>query len=64
MNEEWIFVGGFATKVFEYLRLEWCMDPSGFTDENRDWALGLISELKGKESVQNIAAKVAEGLPI
>lgn len=64
MNEEWIFIGGFAARVFEYLRMEWGMEFRQFPEEQRDWALALISDLRGRESVPDIAAKVADGLPL
>ena len=64
MNEEWIFIGDFAALVFNYLRLEWGMELAQFPAIQRDWALGLIGDLKGRESVPNIAAKVADGLPL
>lgn len=64
MNEEWIFVGGFAARVLEYVRLEWGMELSQFSRQHQEWALMLVSDLKGRESVPDIAAKVAEGLPL
>lgn len=64
MNEEWIFVGEFAAKVIWYIRLEWGMELNQFPKWQMDWALKLISDLESKESVPDIAAKVADGLPL
>ena len=64
MNEEWIFIGEFAALVFNYLRMEWGVELRQFPAEQRDWALALVADLKGRESVPDIAAKVADGLPL
>lgn len=64
MNEEWVFVGEFAARVLNYVKQEWQLDLFQFQKEHQEWALHLVAELKGKESVPNIAAKIAMGLPL
>lgn len=64
MNEEWIFVGEFAARVLEYVRLEWGLEIGQFPSEQQEWTLRLISDLRGRESVPDIAAEVANGLPL
>lgn len=64
MNEEWVFVGAFAAGVLNYVRQEWQLDLFQFPREHQDWALQLIADLKGKENMPNIAAKIAMGLPL
>lgn len=64
MNE-WIFVGSFATQVIEYIRLEWQVELSQFSQDYQDKAFRLIAELKGKQNIPNIAATIAnEVLPL
>ena len=58
MNE-WIFVGSFATQVIEYIRLEWEVELSNFPQKYQDRAFGIISDLKGKQNVPNIAGMIA-----
>lgn len=62
MNEEWVFVGEFASLVFNYVRMEWDIELAHLSREKREWALKLISDLKNKASVPSIAAKIATEL--
>lgn len=64
MNEEWVFVGAFASKVIKYVKMEWELDIFQFPVENQDWAIQLILDLKDKDNLPNIAAKIAMGLPL
>ena len=52
--DEWVFVGEFAAKVVDYIRME-----------HQDAAFKLVADLKGKQNVPNIAATIAnEVLPL
>lgn len=65
MQDEWMFVGEFAAKVIEYIRLEWEVELSQFPQNFQDEAFRLMGELKGKQNVPNIAATIAmEVLPL
>lgn len=51
--------------VREYLRLEWILDLDDYPHHIQEKALQMISDLKGKESVSNIAGKIAmEVIPL
>lgn len=65
MNEEWIFVGEFAAKVVDYIRMEWQVELHQFSQKHQDAAFKLVADLKGKQNVPNIAATIAnEVLPL
>lgn len=63
MQDEWMFVGEFAAKVIEYIRMEWEVELSQFPPNFQDEAFRLMGELKGKQSVPNIAATIAMKAP-
>lgn len=51
--------------VREYLRLEWILDLDDYPHHIQEKALQMISDLKGKESLSNIAGKIAmEVIPL
>lgn len=63
--DEWVFVGEFAAKVVDYIRMEWEVEVSQFPQKYQDRAFGVIADLKGKQNVPNIAATIAnEVLPL
>lgn len=51
--------------VRDYLRLEWILDLDDYPHHIQEKALQMISDLKGNESVCNIAGKIAmEVIPL
>lgn len=63
--DEWVFVGEFAAKVVDYIRMEWEVEVSQFPQKYQDRAFGVIADLKGKQNVPNIASTIAnEVLPL
>jgi len=63
--DEWVFVGEFAAKVVDYIRMEWEVEVSQFPQKYQDRAFGVIADLKGKNNVPNVAATIVnEVLPL